>query len=78
MEVDHIDIQVYGPRNQLLGHTRVPAHVVERFTTLVADARQVNPVYDVGLVARWMMKAGYRVVLKTLRQGKVELKPGGE
>jgi len=77
LDVDHIDIRVYGPRNALLGHARIPAHLVKDFSEMLRKARTVNPVYDVGLLARWLMKSGYRSVQNSLSRGQVELKPGG-
>lgn len=76
MDVDHIDIRVYGPRNFLLGQARVPAHHVKEFSSLLEKARRLNPIYDPGLLVRWMVKAGHTAVARALSQGKAEQNPG--
>lgn len=77
-EVDHIDIRVYGPRNYLLGHARIPATLVPDFAPLLSQAKTINPVYNPGLMVRWMLKTGYRAVVTSLRRGNVEAHPGGD
>ena len=75
-EVDHIDIRVYGPRNYLLGQARIPATLIPGFRPLLAHARTINPIYDAGLMVRWMIKTGYKTVVSSLKRGRVEAHPG--
>jgi hypothetical protein len=76
VELDHIDIRVYGPRNQLLGQTHIPVHLVPEFRELLLQAQHENPIYNPGLLMRWMVKLGYKATKKSLAQGQVELHPG--
>ena len=77
MEIDHIDVQVYGPRNYLLGHVRIPATVVPQLPKILADTQIVNPAYSYGSLVRWMVKAGYNAVQHALKRGAVPV-PSGE
>lgn len=78
MDVEKISLQVYGPRNQLLGHCTVPASDVPEFMQIVAEAQLKNAAFSVGSVTRWVVRAGFRAVRHGLRtSGQVPV-PTGE
>ena len=60
--LDHIAVQIYGPRNQLLGHCRIPAALVPQFMEVVAIAKRANPAYTEVDIFRWMVKRGHHGV----------------
>jgi hypothetical protein len=67
VDLDHIQMQVYGPRNQLLGHVRVPASELPQFMVEVERIQQINPAYSVASIVRWALRAGWRQVARAQR-----------
>jgi hypothetical protein len=78
VDVDHIAVQVYGPRNQLLGHCRVPAADVPGLLEAVEDAKLRNAGYSVGSMMRWVIRTGLRSVRSALVKKTVLPPPSGE
>lgn len=77
MEVDHIDIQIYGANKYPIAHLRIPGHLVNNkygyFDKLLAQAQSLNPLYDAGRLVRWMLRIGHLGVASILRQRRTAL-----
>ena len=66
MDVEKISIQIYGPRNHLLGHCTVPAADVPHFTALVEEAKLRQAGYSHASFMRWIVRNGFRSVKQAL------------
>jgi hypothetical protein len=78
MDVEKISIQIYGPRNHLLGHCTVPAADVPQLTGLVEQAKLRQAGYSHASVLRWMVRNGFRSVKHALAgTGQIPV-PSGE
>lgn len=79
VQLDHIAVQVYGPRNQLLGHIKVPAHVLPDFAKTVVELQQINPLWDAAKVTRWALRSGFRSIRTVLlRNNRTAIPVPGE
>ena len=67
VDLDHIQVQAYGPRNQLLGHVRIPATELPRFMVEVERIQQLSPAHSVASIIRWAVRAGWRQVARAGR-----------
>lgn len=78
VDLDHIAIQIYGPRNQLLGHCKVPAAELQHFMSTVNRVQAINPAHSAASVVRWVVRMGWKQLLQqALPKGKVAI-PTGE
>lgn len=62
VDLDHIAIQIYGPRNQLLGHCKVPAADLPDFMLTVSRTQAVNPSHSPASLIRWLFRLGWKQV----------------
>ena len=60
--IDHIAIQVYGPRHQLLGHCKVPAAAVPELAAVFEQVQRRNPAFGWVSLLRWVQRAGLKAV----------------
>lgn len=72
--VDHIAVQVYGPRHQLLGHFKIPVALIPNAAQVLVECQQRNPAYSWESFMRWVFRLGVRGVVTGLRT-KVPLPP---
>lgn len=69
VDLDHIAVQIYGPRNQLLGHCKVPASDLKDFMQTVVRVQEINPTHSPASIVRWLFRLGWKQV-KTQVNGR--------